>query len=109
MRKEDDTMMRLPSFDMLWISYSGDPEGTFSMIVPYCEVYNGEIAGIDSDGVTIHYKGDSMHVPHDEFKEVIEDALGTCASEQGFKARKIRRLSVQPKDTADVIQIPITQ
>jgi len=107
MRMEDDTM-RLPSFDMLWISFTGDPEGTFSMIVPYCEVYNGEITDIDSTGVTIHYKDQSMHVPHNEFKEVIEDTLGSCVTEQGFKSRKIRSLSVQPRNTADVIQIIIT-
>jgi hypothetical protein len=110
MRKEEDTMMSLPSFDMLWISYSGDPEGTFSLIIPYCEVTTGEIVKIDSKGISISYNdGGCANVSHVEFKGVIEEILNECDADQGFKRKKIRRLSVQPKNTADVIQLIITQ
>ena len=109
MRKEDETTMRLPSFDMLWISYKGDPEGTFSLVIPYCEVSNGQLIRITNEAITLVYQDKAISIPHQDFKDGVESALNDCNQEQGFPKKKIIRLSVQPKETADVIQIPISR
>ena len=107
--REDETTMRLPSFDMLWISYKGDPEGTFSLIIPYCEVSNGLLTAISAEEVTIEHQGKSVNIPHQDFKDGIESALNDCNQEQGFSRRKIVRISIQPRETADVFQLLIIQ
>jgi len=107
MFNKEENVLDLPSFDMLWISFRGDPENIFSLIIPYCEVSNGEVRAISHDNISILAKEEMFDIPPDEFKEIIENSLNTCWEEQGFKRKKIIRLSVQPAKTNKVIQIPI--
>jgi hypothetical protein len=109
MYEGEETVMNIPSFDMLWISFRGDPEGTFSLIVPCCEVINGVIIGITQTDIIVSHKKENIELSHGEFKEAIEYELNDALEHQGFKKKKITQLSVQPAKTNDVIQILITQ
>jgi hypothetical protein len=97
---EDNKTMNLPRFDMVWISTEPVIDGkvNFTNIIPFCEIADGEIKEITATGVTISYEGAGTVVPHSRFSKLIEDLL---------EVGKITYLSVQRKETSDVIQIQL--
>lgn len=98
---DDSATMKLPSYDMLWISYDKPEAGQppqFTVVLPYCEVANGDIEELNPSGVIIRYNKESVHMPHKDFVKLVEREM---------KNGKITYLMVQMKESPKVIQIPI--
>ncbi len=93
--------MNLPRFDLVWISTLPVEDGNvnFTNIIPYCEISDGQITGVTATGVNMSYEGAAVVVPHNRFSKMVEDLL---------EIGKITYLSVQRKETPDVIQIQLT-
>jgi hypothetical protein len=92
--------MNLPIYDTLWISHETPEPGAppaFTLVLPYCEVANGEIQELSPGGVTIAFNGETVAMPHKDFVKLVEREI---------KNGKITYLMVQMKDSPKVIQIP---
>jgi hypothetical protein len=92
--------MHIPIYDMLWISYDNPEHGAppeFNLILPYCEVANGEIEELNPEGVVIRYNYDQVTMEHKDFVQLIEREI---------KNGRITHLMVQMKGAMKVIQIP---
>ena len=99
--EDDNTIMNLPSYDMLWISYEKPEVGVpprFTVVLPYCEVANGEIEELNITGVVIKCQEESVQTTHADFVKLIEREM---------KNGKITYLMVQMKESPKIIQRPI--
>jgi len=98
---DDSATMNLPSYDMLWISYDKPEPGMppqFTVVLPYCEVANGDILELNPGGIIIGYAEENINMPYPDFVKLVEREM---------KNGKITYLMVQMKESPKIIQIPI--
>jgi hypothetical protein len=98
---DDSATMKLPSYDMLWISYDkpeADTPPQFAVVLPYCEVADGDIVELNPGGIVINKKEELINLDYPQFVKLIE---------KGMQNGKITYLMVQMKESPKVIQIPV--
>ena len=83
---EDGDLMELPRYDMLTIRFRADQH---DVVVPYCEVANGDIQSLTDTTITVKPgldKPELVTIPLGEFKALIE---------KSFDTKEIVKLAVQ--------------
>jgi hypothetical protein len=93
----NDDLKDPPVYDLLNVKFRGD---TFNILLPYCEVANGQIMSIDNGEIVIYVQDDGkqedVKMTHLEFVKVIEKT---------FDTKEIVKLSVQPAGSYEEIEI----
>lgn len=95
---EDSSVLEPPRYDMLHIKFRGD---THEVVLPYCEVANGDIASVTKEAITIviqkeEGKKETVAIPCAEFITVMEKT---------FDTKEIISLSVQMAGYNDPIKL----
>ena len=95
---DDDTDLTEPPFyDMLTVRFRGD---SFEIVMPYCEVANGDITRLENNSVEIAVvKEDNLErvsMPYKDFAKVVETT---------FDLKEIVQLSVQLAGSYDNILV----
>ena len=91
MSKED--LMDPPLYDMLHVKFRGD---NHEVILPYCEVANGNVAEISDSAIEITKPQDKVQMDFKVFVEVIENT---------FDIKQIVKLSVQKAGSYESVQL----
>lgn len=94
---DSDDLLEPPIYDMLSVKFRGDQH---TIVLPYCEVANGDIAKITDDTVEIS-------VPKEEGNETVKMLFKDFAKliETTFDIKEITYLAVQIAGTPDLIKI----
>ena len=94
---DDDNLLEPPKYDMLSVKFRGD---NHTIVLPYCEVANGDITNISADTVEIS-------VPKEEGNELVKMLFKdfTKLIETTFDIKEITYLAAQLAGTTELIQI----
>lgn len=93
---DDNDLTEPPNYDMLTIRFRGD---NHDVILPYCEVANGDITEIDEDLIKVAVK--------DKKKSVLSMSFADFAKliEQTFDIKDIVKLMIQKAGSYDNITV----
>jgi hypothetical protein len=94
---EDNGVLEPPRHDMLMIRFMGD---THDLVLPYCEVANGDLVSIQNSQVKISVTKDNVveivEMAYSKFVELIETT---------FDTKGITQLSTQLAESYDQVKI----
>jgi hypothetical protein len=94
---EDQGVLEPPRYDMLTIRFMGD---TYDLVLPYCEVANGDLISVQNSQVKIS-------VSKDNVLEVVEMAYSKFVEliEKTFDTKGITELSAQLAGSYEQVKI----
>jgi hypothetical protein len=94
---KDNELLEPPRYDMLIIRFRGDQQ---DIILPYCEVANGELSGCEEEEkvieIAVEGKPEMARISFDDFIKHIEKT---------FDIKEIKKLAIQPAGSSEAIQI----
>ena len=93
---EDGDLMELPMHDMLTIRFRADQ---YDVVLPYCEVANGDIKSVGNGEITVKASADKpelVTLPLTEFKILVE---------KSFDTKEIIKMSVQMAGQPEIYKI----
>lgn len=90
-------MIDPPYHDLLNLRFRGD---AFSILLPFCEVANGDIKMLKDGIIKVLIKNNSqeeeLDMSYEDFAKLVEEA---------FDTKEIIKLSIQPSGSFDVIDL----
>lgn len=95
MEDGDKDLLEPPKFDTLFVQFRGD---NYNVVLPYCEVANGEITDLNQENKTIQ-------INIDKTDEVFSFKDFTKTIEKTFDLKEIIKLQLQKANTYEIFNI----